>query len=155
MSKKKKPGKSKSSRHYLVKSGSNLVPIAAGRWQCWSGHVNRASAGYCTSCGEYRATTAEQRRERVVKSADPMRAHRLFAEMRAEPDPDRREYLRKRISDETIGSDPARAAAFIAKSSGYASARDLVAAQSDPETAELFRRMSHPWLYGTGGGQVS
>lgn len=136
---------------FLAKGG-NVVPLA-GRWRCWGGHVNKSSASFCTGCGEYRVTTAVEHHDQALKAADPMRSHRLYDEWRAETRPGERERLWKVIHAETFGANPAALPAFIAKSEGRRSVHDLFTAESDPETAALYWRLSHPWVYGPEGGQ--
>ena len=74
-------------------------------------------------------------------------------EWRAETRPGERERLWKAIHAETFGANPAALPAFIAKSEGRRSVHDLFTAESDPETAALYWRLSHPWVYGPEGGQ--
>jgi hypothetical protein len=131
---------------YLVKGG-NVVPIAAGRWRCWGGHANKASARHCTSCGEHRGVTPAQHIARVTKAARPGGTSLLGAEFARTNDPGRREELYPAIVKAEGGRDAAVARAL----GGWDSVRWLAVNSPDPGERLSCQNLLDNGTYGTDG----
>lgn len=135
-----------------------MTPLPGAGRRCWNEahhdgdgpRVNKAAARYCTGCGKRRGATAGQDALVKAAAADPMSRHPRYREWQAETDPGRREMLFQQIYGETCARNPGAVLDFCAKASGFGSAAQMIAAETDPGQRRAYERMANPHLYPEG-----